>query len=307
MLLISKRTRLSLYSTLAFCSGMYLTNAMERPTSEIEKKTEEEQETFLANIPKEIKTNIISFLVSAKNAKEAIRNIKALAATSKKFNTLINDPSVLGSLIEALSKRFNVSPIQVTMVFKNPSAAYLLKGYLQGNPQEKELLNQYLLKAAKNDNINIAEVLLKAGADVNQLDGEGGTLLYRAAYKGSKDTVELLLKYGANVNKGHIFGYTPLGDAASAGYKDIVELLIHHGANVNIANEYGYTDLHRAASTGKKNIVELLLKAGADVNAASYDNGTTPLDEASCSNHQDIVKLLLKHGAKRGRESCTIL
>lgn len=48
--------------------------------------------------------------------------------------------------------------------------------------------------------IEMAKLLLDAGARVNALDRDGWTLLQWAAEKGEKDLVKLLLEHAANVN-----------------------------------------------------------------------------------------------------------
>jgi ankyrin repeat protein len=46
----------------------------------------------------------------------------------------------------------------------------------------------------------IVELLLEAGADVNAQDGEYGTALHAASFRGREQIVKLLLKAGADVN-----------------------------------------------------------------------------------------------------------
>jgi hypothetical protein len=273
MFLIPKQIKSYIYLMVACCSAMYLTKAMEQQTPEMEKKAEEEQVSFLANVPKEIKTHIISFLESAKDVYEAVRNIKALSLTSKYFHNLISNPKVLGSLIEAISKRFDISPTHVAIEFNNPNAVHWLKSYIQQQPpsQRQEL--------------------------VNKVDNGGYTPLHQATFKGNKDIVELLLDAGADTNtQAGKNLYTPLLLAACHDKNDIAELLVKARADVNRANRDDTTPLHCAARNGNKDLVKLLLDAGADVNVQDI-YGDTPLDSAVSNGHEEIVKLLREHGA----------
>ncbi|MDE5615166.1 MAG: ankyrin repeat domain-containing protein [Treponemataceae bacterium] len=127
---------------------------------------------------------------------------------------------------------------------------------------------------------DITELLIKAGADVNAKTNDngrfisGGTALMSAAYSGQKDSAELLIKTGADVNAKTDNGATTLMFAASAGNKDIAELLIKVGADVNAKTDNGETALMWAASRGYKNTAEVLIKAGADMNAKTNDGWT---------------------------------
>jgi hypothetical protein len=156
LLLIYKRIITCLFLTVACCVGVCVTNAMEQEepvakrrkteeqvTSGIEKKIEElisplsslamegkkveEKTSTWASLPTELKAYIISFLASAKNEKEAIRNIKALSLTSKELYNLIHDPNIVNSLILEISNQFGKSPVDVAREFESPAAAEWLK------------------------------------------------------------------------------------------------------------------------------------------------------------------------------------
>jgi ankyrin repeat protein len=301
---ISGKKQLCVYGMLLSCIGMYESKAMEQPTSVLEGKREGKQEYFISpfqSLPKEIRNYIISFLVSAKDVKEAVENIKNLGATSKEFYNLINDLQVLDNLIREISTRFSNSPATVAIAFMNPSALSWLKEYIERHPQEKEgitqRLNNDLLKAVEANNKTVAEFLLNAGADSNVKSGSALTLLHEAAFSGNKNIVELLLTHGADVNKVDDEGRTGLYCIFFGVYQEIVELLLAYEANVNTADNYGQVPLHWAASRGSNETVELLLHAGADVNTQDQCAFYTSLHWAALKGHKNIVELLLNAGA----------
>jgi ankyrin repeat protein len=322
MLFISKKARLSLYVTLACCSGVYVTKAMEQEESLKIIKSEEQQEhispftnllselkalmisfkskiegpqdSFLEKLSPDIKAYIISFLVSAENKDKALKNIKALSLTSKEFYNIINDTQVLGNLIVAVSKRYEIPHLYIALAFRNPSALNWFKIYIQQNPQKKEILGLLLVEAAKVRNSKALQLLLENKADVNTADDYGSTSLHWAAFWGHKDIVELLLKYGAKayVNKANRRGDAPLIMAISNCHNEIVKLLLNAGADVNQKGEHGNTPLFKAVISDNKNIVEVLLDAGADPNIVD-NSDNIPLHGAILNNQRDIIKLLL--------------
>ena len=152
--------------------------------------------------------------------------------------------------------------------------------------------------------IQIPELQIGQGADVNTKDEEGLTALHLAARQGRKDAVELLLANGANINARLIGwpGWTPLHEAATANHKEVAELLITKGADTNAncaragGGRFGGTPLHEAVFEGHRDMAELLISKGADINA-KQSGGLTPLDVAAFVGHKDVVELLIVRGA----------
>lgn len=73
--------------------------------------------------------------------------------------------------------------------------------------------------------LEMVEVLLKAGANVNAKDNEGATPLHYAAMNDATKLAELLLKAGANVNEKTHSGITPIEAAIRANSSATAEVL----------------------------------------------------------------------------------
>lgn len=101
------------------------------------------------------------------------------------------------------------------------------------------------------------------------------TPLYIACNHGHVDVVNLLLDYGAEINKGSYIGATPLHIASNNGLNDIVVTLLNGGADVNAKDKDDETPLHWAARRGRTETVELLISKGADPEATNK-KGKTP-------------------------------
>jgi ankyrin repeat protein len=151
-----------------------------------------------------------------------------------------------------------------------------------------------LMIAARGNHIEIAEALLKHGADVNGWD-ISGAVLHAAAYGGHTAMVKFLISRGADVNGSPDGKTTPLNFAAANGHIDTIKLLIQSGALVNPAS--GHTSpLHLSALAGHKAAVELLIANGADINLSMGENDR-PLHFAITGGHIGVVKLLIDLGA----------
>ena len=55
--------------------------------------------------------------------------------------------------------------------------------------------------AAHNKHKEASELLISHGANINEKDKDGRTVLYYATINNSKETIELLISHGANINE----------------------------------------------------------------------------------------------------------
>jgi len=82
---------------------------------------------------------------------------------------------------------------------------------------------------------------------------------------GHLEVVEILLHAGANVEDHNENGHTPLMEAASAGYVNVAKVLLENGAGINThSNEFKESALTLACYKGHLEMVRFLLAAGAD-------------------------------------------
>lgn len=88
--------------------------------------------------------------------------------------------------------------------------------------------------AIENGNVEIARVLLHAGADAN--GGGVVPLLRQAICSRNEALVRLLLEFGANANARDEDRWTPLMHAAAAGNLDVIKLLRANGADPRVAD-----------------------------------------------------------------------
>ena len=157
-----------------------------------------------------------------------------------------------------------------------------------------ELITPLFLAVSKEHDL-VARFLLDSKADPNAATLKGFTPLHIVAKNGNKAVAELLLDKRANVGARNERGDTPLHDAAFHGQVALVDLLLKNKADVNAKDETGITPLHYAAIMGKKEVATSLLANKADINAKTK-KGITPLHLAA-AGRKDMAELLLANKA----------
>lgn len=158
-----------------------------------------------------------------------------------------------------------------------------------------------LMHACKEGNLQRAETLIKAKADVNAVSlVDHLTPLMFAAYYGNTEIVRLLLDAGANPNVSmNTMDYdTPLLMATRWDDLELIKLLLLKGASVDAVNKNGVTPLASASDNGYVDMVEFLINSGADVNASRFDDHFTPLLYACQGGHLEVARVLLNNGAQ---------
>jgi ankyrin repeat protein len=245
---------------------------------------------------------------------------------------LLSTSILAGATLAADTNSVNKSNVPLVTAAKAGDRA-AVRSLLNGIP-EKVIAGPEgtaaLVWAASRNDLEMTDLLLRAGADVKSANEFGATPLYAAAADAELPMAQKLLAAGADANAGLLSGETPLMQASRRGNVDMVrallaakadpnakeknggqnalmwalsqrqsavaEELIRGGANVQAGSKSDFTPLMFAAQQGDVDSIRILLKAGAKPNG--YEPGTvTPLIIASAMNHVQAVDLLLDNGA----------
>jgi len=111
---------------------------------------------------------------------------------------------------------------------------------------------------------DIVILLLSRGADPNIAANNQMRVapLHSACAISSYEIAELLLKAGADVNAKQHLGVTPLHSAAHNGQARLAKLLIDCGADVNAKSDSGQSPLAMAREKGDEVTVQLIMSCG---------------------------------------------
>ncbi|XP_017770647.1 PREDICTED: E3 ubiquitin-protein ligase MIB2 [Nicrophorus vespilloides] len=184
--------------------------------------------------------------------------------------------------------------------------------------------------ASHQGQLEIAKVLIQAGADVNCQDSDGDTCLHYAAFGNQAEILKLLINTGANLNTPNKGGCTALHIAAHKKPAKCVQVLLAAGADPNskdcygdtalhdaigkdsfqvieqlcsasgmdftLRNKRGFNVLHHAALKGKNFATVKLLAQARQLVDVKKDDGFSALHLASLNGHKDVVETLVKDG-----------
>ncbi|KAJ5438537.1 uncharacterized protein N7458_009535 [Penicillium daleae] len=162
--------------------------------------------------------------------------------------------------------------------------------------------NTPLMWAIRNGHFGPFCALLEHGADPSKAadDKDRGGGLHFAAELDRIEMIEILLKKGTQINDcdNHYRQQTPLSSAAERGHLQSVRLLLDRGADPKSADVNGRQPLSWAAQNGHTQVVDCLLEKTRDDIDLEDDTGKTPLCYAAMNGRGDVVGMLLSKGAQ---------
>ena len=149
-------------------------------------------------------------------------------------------------------------------------------GTLDANGMTQAQLNQAMLGAVEDGDLEEVCEYLRRGADVNTYStGRHAGIFALVFVRDNVEMAKLLLENGANVNR-----TGPGGDSRPPLFftgwwlsPEVVRLYLSHGANPNFGGEVNWNPLHEAAYYNKWEIMKVLLTGGADPNIQTTRSG----------------------------------
>ncbi|KAF5698463.1 ankyrin PH SEC7 domain-containing protein [Fusarium globosum] len=166
-----------------------------------------------------------------------------------------------------------------------------------------------LLLATRRNQIRSMEVLISAGADVNQQSYDGWSPLMVAVKEQNVESVKMLLKSKSNVSLCDVEGATALHHASIEAEPKVISLLLAAGASVKQRDPFGDTPLHwlaQSKSTNHQDIeaaIEMLLVAGSDLEARDYQ-GYTPFLVSITFDRLEATRALVNAGCSTNVSNC---
>ncbi|CAF0763809.1 unnamed protein product [Brachionus calyciflorus] len=178
---------------------------------------------------------------------------------------------------------------------------YLLKNGADPNVTDFQKRSP-LMFACLHGDPNLVKALCENSSDLKLVDTESKTCLSYCFISSSNkhlDCLNLLLKYGADCNQIEN-GKTPFLEACERSYyieNFCISLFLNGKADYSVFdNNSGNIALHYSALNGSVNLTYYLLKNGSNPNSKNF-LGQTPSHLAAERGHLNILRLLWSYGA----------
>ena len=158
-----------------------------------------------------------------------------------------------------------------------------------------------LYAACIGNHLDIINLLIDSGYDINHQDNDGKTVLHIAFENHMPDLAQnLITQFSADIKIQDTQNWTPLHTAIDRGYfrysKQLSENFLHQDIGTEAHRHISWIQLHAACFQDNTQDVQFLLAANTDVNHVS-SAGHTSLHIAVTKGNIDIVTLLLDHDA----------
>ena len=180
----------------------------------------------------------------------------------------------------------------------SPTAAIVPANNEQSVSSEPETVRPAatLVSAVDLGQIETVKALLESGADANAVNDKGLAVLLTATWHEDLEVAQLLVDHGADVNKPSTENsWTPFMEAASRGNMPLIELYLQHKADINLRDRNGEQPIWVAAAFGQPAVVEKLLALGGDIQTRNNE-GVGLLHGAASANDPHLIEFLLTMG-----------
>jgi ankyrin repeat protein len=146
-----------------------------------------------------------------------------------------------------------------------------------------------------SSSIKTVSAAIASGVDVNDPDPDRGDTPLTASIKEQNIGIaRLLIRSGADVDIADGKTDTPLIIASRQSDIELMRLLISSGADATITGDGAYSAIHAAAASGNAAFIPDLIRAGADPLVSTTEGNAYHI--AILHDHSAVVAALLNHG-----------
>ncbi|XP_025091346.1 rabankyrin-5-like isoform X2 [Pomacea canaliculata] len=234
-------------------------------------------------------------------------NSQTLKSSASSLDTELDFLGLGGEGAQPISKQ---TPLHLALAKAHNSVVQVFlqyKAQVQKSPDNMRIMPNFNLKDSQGQTVlglalwqglhETAAAFLNAGANINERNAAGLTLLHEAIEKQDTISALFLIEHHADLEAESPEKLRPLQRAIARHLPVIVETLCGRGANMNIMDGDGNCPLWQALDTGQEDIAQILVYHKCDVNLWSPGPGNcqqTLLHRAIDENNEAVACFLIR-------------
>ncbi|KAF5286936.1 hypothetical protein FQR65_LT12395 [Abscondita terminalis] len=199
---------------------------------------------------------------------------------------------------------YNYTALHYASIHNNlPNVMYIISESKKIGEKEKTInfqgrdKNTALLLALREKNLDVANFLIKKGADLTLANGYSMTPFLYLCKSGDTNVVKNTRPKIENINLQNREGRSALHLAITHRNNDVARFFIDIGVDVNLTDRYGMTAFHYACQLADIDVVKKMLPNVTDINLQSSIFKNTALNMAFMNRNKDIGPFLIDEGA----------
>ncbi|HJD59182.1 MAG TPA: ankyrin repeat domain-containing protein, partial [Rickettsia endosymbiont of Omalisus fontisbellaquei] len=220
----------------------------------------------------------ITAQISDSLSKEALAKLESLLTNAK-----LEDPKQQDMVIKLMEEKIKTT--EISRPLQQPKST---------EPVIKEKATT-IFQAAQYGDLEEFQSFLNNGADINEVDWNGSTILHVAARGKNEQIVEMLLNKKPDlINIVARDGSTVLHYAAIGGNEQLAEMLLSKKPElIDMVDKNSETVLHVAAKGGNEKLAEMLLNKKPDLIDKVTVYGNTVLDYTVIGGNEKLAEMFL--------------
>lgn len=159
----------------------------------------------------------------------------------------------------------------------------------------KDYFRPALHAAMETRDIELLDKLLSYGANINNVDSHGNTVLIKFANQLSKPIMDALIAMGIDVNHQNDNGRAAIHEAVVLDNVVLARYLVNKNCNIELKSRAGFTALYCAAELKKRELTRFLIESGADLHAET-NGGDTPIKMLAKNDNVEAFQQIIELG-----------
>ncbi|QOG11889.1 ankyrin repeat domain-containing protein [Arcobacter sp. FWKO B] len=228
----------------------------------------------------------------------------------------INNQTIIEKLINAdlyIKNKIHLSRDERKEIIEDGEYHNVLKEILYNSEVNLRKLNSkndpYFFEPLMLDNVELVRLLIKYGADINQLSNDGLNVIYKflASHKDPMresekkayfNTLKNIISLGVDINARDNYGGVVLHKAILDNDDQTIKIIINAKADLNAIDNRGRNHIHNTIWKNRIKVFKMIYSYNKKLLNIPDKFGVLPINYAAFLGYSEFVLVLLDHGSQ---------